>query len=575
MKSERDTAFRAAIACCITLAALANAQANSGVAPIGQGTTILKGVPWSALPSTMANCPTTGCAIEVLGGNFTATGAITFPSGTPVTVQLGPGTITGPCPLFNLSSAANGSALLGYGLGDVAFLGGNYGTELVCTSGSGSGAIVIGNGASHAASGLRVENIAVNCNSAGAYGFVFDTVETSHFSDLAASNCTAIGFWWKVSATAANINNSWNYFGNIYSRNSPISVQLDGDSTGDFTQNLVENLSLAFTGIAGLNINSSDNAWFYGIQTFRTSGAGYGIKCMNPGSTTGCSSNFFFGTIGGVAGVPSIYIDCGTYGNEFYGYDVVNGETAPALCSTSGLSYKWNGQMMSGPAGGTSPSGTDQGWTHWLYAQGEVGNPPNGNPSLLNSGMAFARDFSNGLGEGDVFVNIGSGSGAGGLVRFYHWNGSTASLYATLPNSAIGNIVGDAATQTLANKTLTSPTTNRLQRSGSAPTCSWTNGGGTGATCSVYSGTDMAGEISLTAGTNPSSTGNITLTFSSPFPTAPICIYIGNNGAGHGWPPGSSFTDNGTTAASSLVGYSYNGTFGSSGDVYRLNYICM
>jgi hypothetical protein len=424
--------------------------------------------PDAKITAAMADCPTTGCVVDATGflGAITFAAGVIMPSDRAVQLLLGNVTITGPCPLFDGSKAADKTALLGTGTGDSAFRGvGHGGTRLVCSLGADG--IKFGSG-SPRISGVRIENLGIDCNNVAARGLTLDTIEYSTFRNLIASNCTVAGFENKATSAGASNNIAFNRYDQLSSTGSPVCLQADSNPglTSVWTQNTVTMLQCNFSGKGGVVLNGADNNWFYGIQTYRDGGSGYGVVLAGPGSSNfGAWTNHFFGLIGGVAGVSAMQVQDGTMGNEVYGYDTINGELLPTLLGSAELLFE--GSVRCGPSGCPGSSGTHP--TPWIYAQGNAGNIPSSNPTPLVAGCALAWNWSNGGGEGDVACNIGSGSGISGLLKLWKWDGSIRSARAVFPDSDIGTVVGSAAANTFSGaNSFSQPITSKVG-AGTAP----------------------------------------------------------------------------------------------------------
>jgi hypothetical protein len=357
--------------------------------------------------------------------------------------------------LFTIT--ADGQRIEGASGGDPSQLGATYGTTLKCTSGS-KAIISIGSG-SPRLSHVSVDRLNLNCNSiSGVNGLIIDTVQFSDFTNLDIANCPGAMIKKQVSNTGANVNNLKNHFANIHGQTGNGSIiDLEGNTTGggNNTQEVYVNVSGTFTSDnGGVICKACDNETFIGLRSKRSSGTGFGLVFgAAKGAIAAAGYNLVNGYIGGVARISDIQAQAGTAGNKVYNHDRINGELAPTLVGSSELIV--DGSVLCGPSGCPGASGIHP--TPWIMAQGNAGNAPNSNPENLTAGCAFGWNYSNGGGEGDALCNIGGGNGAKGLFRWYSWNGSAATLYATLPNSAIGNIVGDTAAQTLENKTIKSP----------------------------------------------------------------------------------------------------------------------
>lgn len=119
-------------------------------------------------------------------------------------------------------------------------------------------------------------------------------------------------------------------------------------------------------------------------------------------------------------------------------------------------------------------------------------------------------------------------------------------------------------------------TLKRFLVTGSAPTCSVT-GAGTGATCSIgTNATDSLGSMNLNTGTTPSSSGTVTLTFSSTFGSnaANCAANLTNNLAN--WNARATLI--GGAGSTSSVTWSWDNNSvnltGSTSAAYTVSYIC-
>jgi hypothetical protein len=84
------------------------------------------------------------------------------------------------------------------------------------------------------------------------------------------------------------------------------------------------------------------------------------------------------------------------------------------------------------------------------------GCAPSGINDAIRELMSQVKDLYSGT-TGDLIAVAGGGTGAGTLTGILKGNGTSAFTAVTAPS---GTIVGDTDTQTLTNKTLTSPTIN-------------------------------------------------------------------------------------------------------------------
>lgn len=417
--------------------------------------------------AAMADCPTTGCTVYSPDGTVTFVGTVTFPSDRPIVLHLGAGTLTGPCPLFDMGTASDGSQLLGISAGDPSQSGATYGTKLVCSSGT--PAIKIGTG-SPRLNAIAIDSLDINCNSVSSSNAItIDTVEYSRFTNLTIGNCLGSAIKKQVTNTTANVNNYKNYFANIGAPTGNASIiDLEGNTTGggNNTQEVYINIAGSFTSNnGGIICNACDNETFVGLRASRTSGSGYGLVFgSGSGSVAPAAYNNVFSYTGGVGSISDIQAQSGTVGNKIYGFDRTNGELAPVLAASSELIV--DGSVLCGTGSCPGPTGVHP--TPWLMAQGNAGNAPTSNPTNLNSGLGMAWNYSNGGGEADFLINIGPGGGGSGLARFYSWNGSAATLYASLPNGVIGDILGTTGNQSITNKTFTDQIRSTLA-TGTAP----------------------------------------------------------------------------------------------------------
>ena len=142
----------------------------------------------------------------------------------------------------------------------------------------------------------------------------------------------------------------------------------------------------------------------------------------------------------------------------------------------------------------------------------------------------------------------------------------------SLTSPTITGTVGGSASYT--TPTLTGPKMDRIFSSGTAPTVAVT-GFGTGPTIVVETNsTDSLGSVLITAGTTPAATGSIMITLSAPAPVFPACVWQLQSGSGT-WTAGATWLVTAANTTTNTVtwtnGASTNLTAAST---YRAVWVC-
>jgi len=160
----------------------------------------------------------------------------------------------------------------------------------------------------------------------------------------------------------------------------------------------------------------------------------------------------------------------------------------------------------------TLPAGTA------LVSGGALGTPSSG--TLTNA---------TGLPVSGITASTSTALGVGS-VELGHASDTTLSRSAAGVLQVEGVTVSTASnTLTLTNKTLTTPTINKIVSTGTTPGIAAGAAAGTSPTVSV-SGTDMAGEVSVTTGTTTATNATLaTITFNSAYAAAPRVILTPSN----------------------------------------------
>lgn len=181
----------------------------------------------------------------------------------------------------------------------------------------------------------------------------------------------------------------------------------------------------------------------------------------------------------------------------------------------------------------------------------------------------------------DAYERTAPSVSGSGVCRWYADSTAHALKFSCNTGSFL-QIATLTGTETLTNKTLTTPTANDIRgvsritsTAALAPTISVT-GFGTGPSAPLSTGSsDLVGRVNVTAGTTPGTSGTITVTFSSALgANGSVCVATLANGDGT-WNPRATVITGSMTTTAAVFNWDNNSVNLTNAATYALHYVCM